>query len=365
MGFKDLALFNNALLAKQTWRLLHDTDSLFYRVFKAKIFPHSTIMEAKNPANASYAWKSILKGRDVIKRGAAWRIGSGMSVQVWGDNWLPTKHSPRIISPMFSGGEDAKVGDFIDQVKKTWKEDLIDEVFYGFEASIIKTIPLCRSIQDDVLIWPLDGNYSVKSGYRFLQEACRVQQPGQSSNQPLKPPWNKIWALDVPNKVKTLVWRACKNSLPTKVNMVCRKITSDGLCEICKQQDEDVMHALYRCPALQALWNNTPEWNQNILKQNTCFTDFTAFIFAGTADPELFTLVLWNLWNRRNNLRLGKPSLPLDKVLEHSRERQIESHSSPWHPQNHEATSQQRGLRLKTTVTKSIVMVPLLPKIIA
>ena len=74
----------------------------------------------------------------MLLREAAWRIGSDMSVQVWGDNWLPTKHSPRIISPMFSGGEDTKVGDFIDQVQKTWKEDLIDEVFYGFEASIIK-----------------------------------------------------------------------------------------------------------------------------------------------------------------------------------------------------------------------------------
>ena len=82
MGFKGLAFFNDALLAKQTWHLLHDTDSLFYQVLKVKFFPNSTIMEAKNPRNASYAWKSILKGRDVIKRGAAWRIGSGLSDQV-------------------------------------------------------------------------------------------------------------------------------------------------------------------------------------------------------------------------------------------------------------------------------------------
>ena len=38
MGFKDLALFNGALLAKQTWRLLHDKDSFFYHVFKSKFF---------------------------------------------------------------------------------------------------------------------------------------------------------------------------------------------------------------------------------------------------------------------------------------------------------------------------------------
>ena len=89
MGFKDLVMFNDALLSKQTWKLLHDTQSLFCKVFKAKFFPNTTVMEARTPNNASCTWKSIIKERQVIKCGAVWRIGLGNSIQVWGDNWLP------------------------------------------------------------------------------------------------------------------------------------------------------------------------------------------------------------------------------------------------------------------------------------
>ena len=48
MGFRDLALYNDSLLAKQAWRLLHNRSSLFYKVFKARFFPNSSIMEAKD-----------------------------------------------------------------------------------------------------------------------------------------------------------------------------------------------------------------------------------------------------------------------------------------------------------------------------
>ena len=68
MGFKELSLFNEALLAKQTWQLLHNKNSLFYRVFKSQVFPNCSIMKAKEGHGGSYAWKSILKGQGVIRR---------------------------------------------------------------------------------------------------------------------------------------------------------------------------------------------------------------------------------------------------------------------------------------------------------
>ena len=72
--------------------ILNNIDSLFHRVFKAKFFPNCSILNAKESKAGSYAWNSILKGRDVILEGAYWRVGDGKSIKIWQHYWLHTKH---------------------------------------------------------------------------------------------------------------------------------------------------------------------------------------------------------------------------------------------------------------------------------
>ena len=71
MGFKDLEKFNEAMLAKQVWRLLVDHSSLFYRVFSAKYFPSGSIFDAK-VVSGSYAWQSIVKASRLVQSGLLW-----------------------------------------------------------------------------------------------------------------------------------------------------------------------------------------------------------------------------------------------------------------------------------------------------
>ena len=99
MGFKDLAVFNDALLVKQAWRLLHNKDSLFYRVFKSKFFPNCSVLDAKDNPGGSFAWRSILRGRDVLKKGVCWRVGTGENIKLWADPWLPSLENSKLQSP--------------------------------------------------------------------------------------------------------------------------------------------------------------------------------------------------------------------------------------------------------------------------
>jgi hypothetical protein len=85
MGFRDLHLFNQALLAKQCWRLLKNEDSIVSKIMKGKYYPRSSILEAPCGNRPSYAWRSIQGSCGLLKEGLIWRIGNGNKVKIWGE----------------------------------------------------------------------------------------------------------------------------------------------------------------------------------------------------------------------------------------------------------------------------------------
>ena len=246
MGFRDLQKFNEALLAKQVWRLMKDTSSLFYRVFKAKYFPHCSILEADEKIRGSYAWQSIRKAREVFLRGGVWRVGDGKRIKIWKHRWLLEDCHRTIITHGPPLLQDCTVDQLIIKPKMEWDTALLDKLFIPYDAEAIKNIPLCNRAPPDQFYWPgtANGLYTVKSGYQTLLHNENNLLPGSSTKDALQPKWNTVWSLRIPKKCQHFAWRASREALPTKVNLCKRRIPIDINCENCHNTPEDVLHAV-------------------------------------------------------------------------------------------------------------------------
>lgn len=71
-----------------------------------------------------------------------WRIGDGQSMRIKEDKWLPKRDSSSIISPLPTILPETRVSSLIEADRREWKTEVIQELFFPNEASVIMGIPL-------------------------------------------------------------------------------------------------------------------------------------------------------------------------------------------------------------------------------
>jgi hypothetical protein len=101
LGFRDLVLFNKALLAKQGWRLLQNPDSLTAKIFEAKYYENSSFLEASLGNRPSFAWRSLLYAKELIIQGSLWRVGDGKKIRI-GETDGCKVHLPMLFNPQLA-----------------------------------------------------------------------------------------------------------------------------------------------------------------------------------------------------------------------------------------------------------------------
>lgn len=143
MGFRDLTCFNQALVAKQGWRVIYCPESLMARVLKARYFKHSNFLQAKLGYSPSFIWKSILWGRQVLHNGMRWKIRDGKQVKIYQSRWISRPISFKILSNA-SLPLESIVSTLIDEEHK-WDESIIMQHFDPEDAGKILKIPLSRT----------------------------------------------------------------------------------------------------------------------------------------------------------------------------------------------------------------------------
>lgn len=150
LGFRDLHDFNIALLGKQCWRIITQPDKVS-QLLKARYFSNSNFFEAKIGANPSFVWRSFMEAQSLVKLGYIWRVGSGTSINVWADAWLPDRDNPCVTSSCVAGLENLTVNRLI-LADGSWDLSLLDSIFMERDKSLILAIPLSTRLPMDQLV---------------------------------------------------------------------------------------------------------------------------------------------------------------------------------------------------------------------
>jgi hypothetical protein len=84
-----MCLFNEALLARQAWRLIQFPDGLCSQHLKAKYYLREDLIDTVFPSDASPM-------NTALKKGVTSRVRDGSKIQVWRDSWIPRPPSLRL-----------------------------------------------------------------------------------------------------------------------------------------------------------------------------------------------------------------------------------------------------------------------------
>lgn len=176
---------------------------------------------------------------------------------------------------------------------------------------MVRKIQVCKDWEENILIWPLtsDGGYSVRSVYCMLVDAEILPLLSSSAPTSAGSVWKKIWKVRVRNKIRHFLWRAAKDSLPTKQNLKARHIPLGNVFYGCGDHTKSVFHCLRLCDQARLVWTSDPRFNFLVQTKCKSFFELLKVLFSGGSCfcITLFTTMAWSLWQRRNGVRECQP----------------------------------------------------------
>ncbi|KAL0331177.1 UNVERIFIED_CONTAM: hypothetical protein Sangu_1663200 [Sesamum angustifolium] len=254
----------------------------------------------------------------LFRSGCRWRIGTGHSVNIWTDPWLPHSPSFRVITPRPSHVHVVWVRDLISEDLHDWNVELIRAMFWPEDRDLILQTPLSLVGSVDLLVWHYSKNgiFSVRSAYHLaLSISAKASSSGTGWPSQL---WHKVWQAPAPNKVKLFIWRAVRNILPTASNLQ-RRIPYDNFsCPLCESVSEGPIHTFFHCAFARQVWAlSNVRWHtldSSPLSMEEWITDLSAKL--SSTEFAFVTMVCWTIWWTRNLKLANKEFLSSLQVIE-------------------------------------------------
>lgn len=160
-------------------------------------------------------------------------------------------------------------------------------------------IPLHDRLVTHRLVWikEVTGVYTVKSAYHLMRNGS--QSHTGDNNERF---WRSLWNLKVPPKAKNLFWRACTGYLPTKSQLITKRVVMNASCPVSGMAAKTIIHCLVTCRDVQQCWNRVGIGTQNIADADFLGWSVTKFEILPTRQKCLLVMVCLAIWGARNEL---------------------------------------------------------------
>lgn len=309
--------FNQALLAKQAWRILSCPNLLLSRVLLGKYCQRRSFLDIRQSSSSLWGWRSILWGRSLLASGLQWVVGNGQRINPFEDQWIPIVSNPCRGRGWTDICPGLRVAHFIDPLLRSWRLELLKLFFPAYVLPYIVSMHISQVDIEDKMVWGLtkSGEYSVKSGYK---QALTRQFPDHSRPDPDWQVWKRLWKIKIPPKWILFVWKCLHNIIPVKIELKKRGMPIDIICSRCFQHAESLEHLFFDCPISQRIWRgSTLGLDFGVGRPLSFFSWFQGWV-QQIHDSEIVIhsiAVLWAIWMQRNSVEFHKVEMSIEQSI--------------------------------------------------
>lgn len=123
--------------------------------------------------------------------------------------------------------------------------------------------------------------------------------------------FESVWKSPAPSKVVVFSWQLLLNRIPTKDNLLRRRIlapVSLGRCEFCDQVGETAAHLFLHCEWMFKVWSKVGGWlginfitPQSLFQHFECWNGEIGMRKLRKGFWMIWHAVLWTIWKARND----------------------------------------------------------------
>jgi len=278
LGIHAMRQLNSAFLAKLGWRVLHEPDSFWARVLRAKYCRGRSGLEGlSSKPSDSHVWWGITETTDILQQGLGVAVANGRNTMFWTHNWAgPDALTTLTHSPPSAEELSKRVCDYWEE-GRGWKWASFEHLLPPEAMQRIASYELFPTANfQDQLFWrgSCSGRFTIKSVLSIIRKEVTLERGNH---------WLQLWKIKAPQRIKVFAWLLLQDKLMLNSSRLERGLTYNPFCGFCANEYEDRDHVFRRCPNATFIWSAFAYRN---LGRKGSGDDFLSWFLVNLQDTE-------------------------------------------------------------------------------